>query len=411
MSVCSETSYTTPNGLQFDIQCAQQFIGNVTALTSTNNDDMATCMDQCSLLRPRCYAIWFDKPNHTCYLLDKNHTAPNYITNKDINVALADKSQLRTPEDLSCPYPDHSHQTSQDGEEFEVLCGMDINTDADYCAYNLGPFDCPPHADTYADFMQYCSEAHPLCKGFAYNPGLEAGYGNCYLKYEATKQQAFAYPLFVTHGGVVKSASVVNEPRVECPQDRTYSSANGANFTIECYDSRYGSQNFTSAHKSSVRECMDSCSNTTDMGCIGVVFDSTLQDGWENCYLLNDTGVPNRPSDGISARLTESSASGSETQANRSGSGDRSKAWIAGPVIGAVVVLAILIGGFLWWRRRRRRSSNQQYPQHHFVEKQAADATYEAGGRQQRQMLYSNPGRYELRDPKSEAGLQHELES
>ncbi|OAL03951.1 hypothetical protein IQ06DRAFT_291585 [Phaeosphaeriaceae sp. SRC1lsM3a] len=72
-------------------------------------------------------------------------------------------------------------------------------------------------------------------------------------------------------------------------------------------------------------------------------------------------------------------------QDSSSGSSSSSKAWIAGAVVGPLVLLGALVAGLLFWRRRRNQkrdasqmpltqeigSSNQPYGQNHHAEKYA----------------------------------------
>jgi hypothetical protein len=250
------------------------------------------------------------------------------------------------------------------GEEFVIYCNVDFYGFGDYCPYSLGPLGCPPHADTMADCLEICSEVHPLCKGVSWNPDMKPGYGNCYLKDDVSggKPSPPRGNYTIHSAGVTPSFADVS---VGCPPDRSYTSSNGKTFAIDCYDGRIGSGNFTSIHEKSIYACMDACSTQTSRGCKAVVFDNSMLEGYENCYLLNSTGSPNKGTNATFAEITEKSDLSASPSDN-----SKSNAWIAGPVIGAVAFLVLLAIGFLYWRRRRSRSRNhdgehapQQQPQ------------------------------------------------
>lgn len=98
-----------------------------------------------------------------------------------------------------------------------------------------------------------------------------------------------------------------------------------------------------------------------------------------------------------------------DTSSSHSGHGHGSMAWIAGVVIGAVVLLALLFGGIYWWRRRsQKRSSAQTGPQTPVRESQfmakTSDTVYF-------EMQDGERRPFELQDPKSEGLLQHELQT
>jgi hypothetical protein len=142
-------------------------------------------------------------------------------------------------------------------------------------------------------------------------------------------------------------------------------SSNGQNFTIDCYDGRIGSENFTSIHETSIYTCIDACSKQTSQRCKAVVFDDSMLKGYENCYLLNSTGSPNKGTNATFAVLTEYRHLDQSPNIN-----DKSKAWIAGPVIGVVAFLVLVAIAILYWHRRRVQSRNpdevhvpQQQPQ------------------------------------------------
>lgn len=57
-----------------------------------------------------------------------------------------------------------------------------------------------------------------------------------------------------------------------------------------------GSSNITSVHSANISGCIDECAiyNGTESW-LAVFYDDSFNDGFENCYLLNDTGTEIAP--------------------------------------------------------------------------------------------------------------------
>ena len=139
--------------------------------------------------------------------------------------------------------------------------------------------------------MDVCAGAHPLCLGISWNVDMKSGWGNCYPKNNITDSDTSSPKgtEAITH-----SAQVANLPSSNgiCPSNTTYAAGDGKIFEVDCFDKRTGAENFTSIHSADVASCMDTCSMGSNQTCVGVLFDNVLVDGYENCYLLNDTGSP-----------------------------------------------------------------------------------------------------------------------
>lgn len=87
------------------MHCGQAFSGNVTVLSSGTDDsiqDVIDCMNTCSLHRPKCYGVAFDKSNLACSLYDAGSLKSNLKSNSNINIVIAHTSQLQPPADSSC---------------------------------------------------------------------------------------------------------------------------------------------------------------------------------------------------------------------------------------------------------------------------------------------------------------------
>ena len=151
-----------------------------------------------------------------------------------------------------------------------------------------------------------------------------------------------------------------------------------------------------------------------------MVFDISMDNGYDNCYLLNATGSPNKGTNATFAQLTSGPTVVPVSHA--SDHGNKTMAWIAGPVIGGVIALILLFGGIFWWRRRQKELSEEQQsdqarshpplPQNQGMEK-TSSGLFEMNGHthENSYMLPADREPRELRDPKTEAILQHELET
>jgi hypothetical protein len=353
-------------------------------------DIIDQCMDICSVSRPRCWGVTFDNSNNKCTLYGsgRNFDQSSLSTSEHVDTAIAKAAQLTSPPPSgdTCPYLDSSYQTSARGEEFVIYCNLDFYGYGDYCPYSLGPLGCPPHADTMAECLEICSEVHPLCTGVSWNPDMKPGYGNCYLKNDITagKPSAPRGNYTIHSAGVLPSYADIS---VGCPNDLSYKSKNGESFTIDCYDGRSGSQNFTSTHSQSIYSCMDTCSTHQSEGCTAVVFDDSLLNGYENCYLLNATGTTNKGTNATFAIIDHLNPNPPPSP--------KSKAWIAGPVIGVVAVTVIAVIAFYYWRRHHSRvrdgeETAQRREDFHEDKKQHSTVVSELKGDAKRSELQSD---------------------
>ena len=378
-SSCPTTPYTAPNGLSFNIDC-NHILPNTPDdhwMETTNQPDLDACMNKCSSYTSnRCYYAAYDPSTAHCLLYNSAFPTSN-TTSGGYDIGIARSSQFRTPIDVSCPYTESSIQTLESGERFQILCDVTFDDAAgNYCPDNLARWQCIPHADTLEECMEYCSHAHPLCRGVSWWPGLEPGYANCYLMATPTESRPFV-PAAQDYDAVAHSAEVWqsfdSQVDADCPSDHSYTAPGGQNFSIACYDGRAGSENFTSHHENSVGKCIDSCSYSIDRGCVGVVFDISQELGYDNCYLLNDTGSPSKGANAMFAQLVSPHEDASSDQHEGGGS---SKAWVTGVVIGILAFLALVAGCVFWWRRRHRRSSHAQAQEIYSSKKKAELGIY-----------------------------------
>lgn len=269
--------------------------------------------------------------------------------------------------DEACPNSDRSINTLPGvaGMQYTTNCNKVISGfDQCFSGYPKcldSPFIGYYHTESLLECLNICVNEHPLCKAVSWNAGLEIGFANCWLKDGFPSTLSDPNP----QDGVIHSATITQIDSVDrtCPASKTYTAQGNKNFELHCGQVNTGT-NFTMLHTKNVTACMDSCA-TSDKGCIGVSFDSSLSAGYNNCYLQNSTNVIVDSASATYAILggTSNPSSGPATPGSNPNSSDSSsnssssKAWIAGPVIGGLAGLAIIGFALFWWRRRKARAA------------------------------------------------------
>ncbi|KAI9726408.1 MAG: hypothetical protein M1834_009036 [Cirrosporium novae-zelandiae] len=354
---CPSGTYTSPDSLTFTTYCDTNLPGNDLYLYSESIDSVERCMDYCSTYQPLCYGIAYNIPNGKCYLKNSSLTADT-VSENITHSAIANATQLESY-DTTCPYTDSSIQntTAATGDlPFQIYCGKDMeNSDYEPTNVNYSPY----HADSLQECMQLCAESHPLCYAVSWNPDMEQGFANCYPK-NAVGSMTNRNSGYVCHTAVAQLASVGQS----CTNNATYTATSSSEFLVTC-NSNIAGNDLNAVHATSISNCIETCNTTS--ACVAIAYDSTLADGFQNCYLKNaTTAIPTSSTNFSSAVLTKSSSSSSSassssaSSSNSSSSSGSSKAWIAGPVIGAVAVVALVgVLGFCRRRRRSRRAAGQ----------------------------------------------------
>ena len=295
------------------------------------------------------------------------------VANELVHSALT--TNLNLNPDLQCQYPNGSTQTATNGSEYQIYCSAEMPEVNDLCPFTSPtastPINntCPTHANSLQDCMNQCSAAHPLCLAVTYIPDMEYGYGNCYFKNNISIGS-----ITPTSGNDVRHLALANSDLVfntdsDCTNGTSYTSPNEAEFETLCNQDIPTAYSVAVYHMSNLSACADACatySNSSGLTCVAAAFDSTLVNGYLNCYLksnLNGSVAINgkhmalltRAADGKS---TNSSLPGpaSSTPDPKSPGSSRNHTWIAGPVVGGVVG-AFALAGLLYWLRSRQRST------------------------------------------------------
>lgn len=251
----------------------------------------------------------------------------------------------------------------------------------------------------------------------SWNVDITQGYGNCYLKTDPSG--ADSLNIGNDDGSVEHSAIVTPDLfagiETDCEDGSRYSSPTGNEFELSCYTTQEGGRNSSSSHETSYADCADKCSTTSDPECAGVLFDMSLRDGFENCYLMTELGSPLSGANMTFAQMVTSnntSDPGEGGSALEGGSGGPDAGLIAGPVVGAVVLLGLAGAGFWWWRRRRqcRNAQPRRQGSDHGAGYHAPDGAVPTKLPVEKDNDSLGPNaRYELGDPNSEGFYQYEV--
>ncbi len=338
---------------------------------------MQDCMEHCSRYWGKgegCFGVVWVEAKNDCWIRNSTTSTKNLHSDPGFYAALLTQGEMQGY-DTTCPNTDLSVNTlpGVPGMQYTTHCGKVING-YDACFSGdpscfQAPYQGYFHATSLQECLKICVDAHPLCQGVSYNPGLQIGYANCWLK--------TGFPSTLSDPdstmGTMHSATITQIDSVDrtCPSTKTYKAQGGSkqNFDIHCGQLNTGS-NITSVHMQNITSCIDTCASS-DKKCVSVVFDSAMQAGFNNCYLQNTTSVISDQASATYAVLSGSNAPSASNGASGSGlpspqssnAKSSSKAWIAGPVLGGLLALALIGLGIFFLRRRKaaRGAQGQKY--------------------------------------------------
>jgi hypothetical protein len=328
---------------------------------------MQDCMEHCSRFNGEgegCFGIVWVGDTGACWLRNSNTSSSGLEPQTDRYSALIDRDQM-TSLDTTCPHEDLSvhNLTSEPGIQYTTHCGKAISgSDQCWSSYPQPCLDEPFkgffHTSSLEECVELCVEQHPLCEAVSWSPDMSIGFANCWPK---TSKEPLTAPSSSSTFGKAKVMHSVTITNVDLPDDKcpsepkyVYKSEDlhrKVDFDVRCGQLSTGT-NMTSLRAQNVTACMDACAASEEK-CVGALFDSSLRGGYRNCYLQNTTSVVTDQASAIYA-MVKSRDDGHHGNGSSSESSDGgSKAWIAGPVVGGVVALAVLIGAVIWWRRRK----------------------------------------------------------
>ncbi|KAF2838768.1 hypothetical protein M501DRAFT_1031826 [Patellaria atrata CBS 101060] len=340
-------------------------------------ESLEICADKCSDSFYPCYGAVYSPLTKNCWQKTGPITQPYFSFNDDRQVAVADPAQLELSGDnFACGLDDGSIFTTDDGMKFEIKCGFDLPGNS-LCPSNSAA--CESHAQTLEECMDYCANSQPLCVGAVWGDPQEyaVGFSNCFLKNDTSSRVVSRPGMFHFAKAVL---DIPDDGNCEDGDTYTTSGNNAVKFELKCDTKAANADVIDAIHKDNRGDCFDACAASDD-DCMSAMFDSTLESGFKNCYLLSSSGRrsnapgyvfasisqrsrqnPNGTSSSDSDSSTPSSGASADSQTNSADSNTNlssssSKAWIAGPVIGVIVVLVALAGVIFWRRRRKAREA------------------------------------------------------
>ncbi|KAH9206947.1 hypothetical protein DL95DRAFT_484425 [Leptodontidium sp. 2 PMI_412] len=349
VSGCAETSYTTPKGLQFSLFCDQDRT-NVGDIDNAGADNVEDCLNQCSMHPGKaCGTAAFDSTAQKCYFKNTTVTEVGAVVREGWTLGVANRTQYQ-PLPTECSN-NGANQKAQNGLNFTVYCNQTVN------GFDACPDDAPEcraHADTLDECLDICSTLHPICTGVAWDPSLKLGYVNCYPKNSTAR--IFDNARAEAGDGLRCAKALLEAAPDDCPAaiNGTVIVSSRDSFKLSCGEDRPGN-NITSQHANSLGDCVNSCAADTNASCLGAVFDANMVNGYENCYLKSETGFAVSQA-GFTFALRQTSSNTSSSDNSTSAPTDKhssSKAWIAGPIIGAAVAIVIILATIWWFRRKR----------------------------------------------------------
>ena len=390
-NTCPSGNYTTPVGQIFSTTFGNAGCGrdlpfdDFAVVQQEDITSLTDCMDYCSEnAHGVAYGVsyQFEATPGMCHCKNSSALNEGYESNLYVHTALTvNVNHL----DQDCQYPNGSIRDAIDGSQYRIYCNQDMIAVDDMCPSTSptgnGTEICPTHANSLQDCMDQCSLAHPLCRAVTYHPSMIDGYGNCYFKSNISAQSFEAWNRSNDMRHMAVLSSNVGEVNSSCVNGTNYTSPlpRLAEFTVTCNFNNPVSDIIT-YHTQNMSACADICAtyyNSSGITCAGVMFDSVMDNGWQNCYIKGSFATLEQ-SDGAhwlqlvqaSSNSNSANSSSGDTNATDTKAGGSnvvtatppqslrlSKVWIAGPVSAALAGAAAIIAFIFWLARRLRRSS------------------------------------------------------
>jgi hypothetical protein len=310
-------------------------------------------------LEKLCGAAAFDSTAFKCYFKTTNVTAVGAVPRDGWTLGIANRTQYQSLP-VACTN-NGKNETAQNGLAFTVYCNQQV-AGLDSCP-DESP-DCRWHTSSLEECLDFCSKMHPLCTGVAWDPALHYGYMNCYPK-NATAQ-VFDNTRNSNSEGIRAAKALLEVATENCLSSASSSSngtmvaSNNEIFKLSCEEDRPGND-LAVQHADSLEKCINSCATYTKTNCLGAVFDATMVNGYENCYLKSAIGGPTPDQNGFIFTMRQNTSNNSTSNDSTITSHqkhEKSIAWIAGPVISTIVAVTVILAA-LWWCRKRRGKKTQ----------------------------------------------------
>ncbi|KAK1826196.1 hypothetical protein QBC39DRAFT_269560 [Podospora conica] len=303
----------------FTIVCGSDIGG--TTMDTFDAFDLRTCADICSSFHPRCDGATFDGRN--CQL--RSRLSPGNVR------------QARSLDSVVASFPSASSNcatlgatTSLGGTAWTLACGKVI------AGFDIGQ----EHALNLQDCMGICSSTSS-CAAVTFDPSLDQGFKNCYLKSQVTDSGVIVQDARVdtalmqsagnaspNEGGTGPSPTPFpNQGVATVPLPTpTGGSGNGAVFFMP------PSNTVTSASTDSSPAPTDLTPSPTQLA--------------PPQFLPTGTG-------GFTSPDANQQGGGNRDGNNNDDDNSTSNAWIAAPVVGSVAAIALIVLSFVMLKRRR----------------------------------------------------------
>lgn len=374
MDNCTNGTYTTPNGLEFEKKCGFDTSAEVLfepqkwGLTVESIED---CMDECSMAYGGiCGAASYNLVKKECSLKKAGKESRDIngtFEDRDVIIAFTNKAQVQ-PLNMDCP-GNGTEMYTKNGMPYTVLCETSYNQDdVDFTNKVARRI----HTSTLEECMEECSTGQPLCLGVLWNGNQNNGFPNCYPKGGNFDEK------MLSRDNQSQSALVPKQPsNFTCANDLNHVKENKT-FHVACQKSGSG-EDVARSHESGIEDCVNKCAtykpqNATSPDCTGVLYDVTMKTGWENCYLkqaMNDISsdpdysialLADGGSDGALGGVvpTNTPTGGPSAGQNSGGGRDVKVPAIVGSVVGAFALLAMVVMAILFTRRRKQQRSESR---------------------------------------------------
>lgn len=344
---CESGTYTTPNGLEFDVTCEKD-VGSADIRHFTASS-LSDCINECSTTTgDLCHGVVYRVTDGLCFIKNADIRTDDEEDKGDVHLAIANSDQLKALP-VACPFGDESLQRAKNGLEFKVSCDMDYTGD-DYNFSNKNGSRI--HTETMQECIEVCSTGRPLCLGVAWNPDVSLGYANCYPKSDNNASKIRDVD-FEVHAAIVPTTFQTNG---SCSDSSAFE-AGGKIFQINCVRTSDEGNDIATFYEPNLGACMERCAgysneNPDALACNAAIYDGSARNGYENCYLRNQAGELKRSE--FSIAVVTANSTGGNGAGGSAGNG-AGAGLIAGPVVGGLAVIVLLVGGIWWWRRRKRR--------------------------------------------------------
>ncbi|KAL2121264.1 hypothetical protein VTJ04DRAFT_5291 [Mycothermus thermophilus] len=334
---CPRGNGTTIGSVQdFTVLCNTSLEGQVLAVMDAF--DFRTCADLCSSFHPKCEGITY---------LGSSCTLQSRLRPSDRRFSLRGDSAIANFPTASsnCASLGGTQTVGQQVGQavtFTTMCGTII------AGNDLGQNFAP----TFQDCLGQCAFTEG-CRAVTFDPGLELGFRNCYLKSGAGDGLADAAP-----DGRVDSAVLAGDGGAAPPAEGGGGQQGGGGVGVSTIPlpnvptPTGGGAGVIFTPPAPETSPLASTTSTEQAAPDATPTPTTTTSSSSSLLLPDTTAISSSdPSPSIGSDIDDGSAAASP-----------SMAWIAAPVVGGVAALALIAVSFMMLRRRRRGGQRRRRP-------------------------------------------------